>query len=73
MTNFERITTSPEALATYLCWNEDLGEIEEYDGIENYENCFTVTVERRFPIPYDKQTDNPMKDILLWLNSKDDE
>lgn len=52
---------SDEELAAWIC-------LPDADA-ERYETCITITTEKTFDIPYDKQTD-PLNDVLSWLRQE---
>lgn len=61
-TNADRIRgMSDEELAAWMCFPEC--------DAERYETCITITTEKTFDLPYDRQTD-PLHDVLAWLQQE---
>jgi hypothetical protein len=59
ITNGDRIRSmSDKELAAWICLPDCTAQ--------RYETCFTITTEKRFDVPYDRQTE-PLRDVLDWL------
>lgn len=64
-TNADRLRSmSDEELAAWICLPDCTAE--------RYETCFTITTEKRFDVPYDRQTE-PLQNVLDWLRQPAEE